>query len=291
MSNIDRAAQIIYDTLSGQYGDFRFPTDAAQALADEGFIPPDLPTMEYVKWSDEEHYLSGAEDYDGNEVIMLREIDGIIQVCDVDQPGVTFAPVMEHPKNLTPNGKRYELREVVGALDETIEPNRRRVLSTVEDYENASHGTIVSVSGTVAERGLLGWRFTGFEGDHGSEYMARLGEGVVLRWGPDDDRDSEHMPRLGEGYTVFRWRYDEVKDASEPTAPLGERAESNQTAPAMRVTEQDYENAPEGTIVAEPGGCAWTKDLDGGWKRRGAWCSNHEMAGVERQILRWRWGG
>lgn len=43
MSNIDRAAGVIYDTLNGQYGDFRFPMDAAQALADAGLIAPDLP--------------------------------------------------------------------------------------------------------------------------------------------------------------------------------------------------------------------------------------------------------
>lgn len=198
-------------------------------LANEGLITPD-PTMDDVQWSDEEHYLAGAEDYDGNEVIMLRKIYGSIQVCDADQRGVTFAPVMEHSKNLTPNGKKYELREVVDPLDETIEPNCRRVLSTAEDYENASRGTVVSVSGKVAERGFLGWYFTGFESDHGSEYMARLGEGTVLRWGPD-----------------------EVKEASEPTAPLDERAGSDQTVPATLVTEQDYENAPAGTVVAESG--------------------------------------
>lgn len=290
MNNIDRAAQIIYDTLSGQYGDFRFPTDAAQALADEGFVPPDLPTMEGVKWSDEEHHLSGAEDYDGNEVIMLREIDGAIQACDADQLGVTFAPVMEHPKNLTPNGKKYELREVVGAPDETIEPNRRRVLSTAADYENAPRFTVVSISGKVAERGFLGWYFTGFESDHGSEYMARLGEGTVLRWGPDDDRDSEYMPRLGEGYTVFRWRYDEVKEPSEPTAPLDECAGSDKTVPATLVTEQDYENAPEGTVVAGPGCSAWTKGSYGGWWQGRSWFTSHKMAGTERQVLRKGWG-
>ncbi|WP_288833706.1 hypothetical protein [uncultured Corynebacterium sp.] len=42
-TNIDRAADIIYDTLSGQYGDFCIPTDAAEALADAGLIAPDLP--------------------------------------------------------------------------------------------------------------------------------------------------------------------------------------------------------------------------------------------------------
>lgn len=43
MSNIDRAAGVIYDTLNGQYGDFRFPMDAAQALADAGLLALDAP--------------------------------------------------------------------------------------------------------------------------------------------------------------------------------------------------------------------------------------------------------
>ena len=43
MSDKKRAADVIYDTLNGQYGDFRVPTDAAQALADAGLLAPDLP--------------------------------------------------------------------------------------------------------------------------------------------------------------------------------------------------------------------------------------------------------
>ncbi|MGN0097205.1 MAG: hypothetical protein ACI38U_14220 [Corynebacterium sp.] len=40
MSNIDRAAETIYRTLNGQYGDFNYPTDAAQALADADLLTP-----------------------------------------------------------------------------------------------------------------------------------------------------------------------------------------------------------------------------------------------------------
>ena len=43
-NNIDRAAELIYDALSGQYGDFGLPTAfVAQALADAGLLMPDLP--------------------------------------------------------------------------------------------------------------------------------------------------------------------------------------------------------------------------------------------------------
>lgn len=43
MSNIEKAARVIYNCLSGKYGDFRFPTDAGEALADAGLLMPDLP--------------------------------------------------------------------------------------------------------------------------------------------------------------------------------------------------------------------------------------------------------
>lgn len=275
MKNREKAAKVIATWQARHKTEMDNNTEwAAQNLvcdlANEGLITPDQPTMDNVQWSDEEHYLAGAEDYDGNEVIMLRKIYGSIQVCDADQRGVTFAPVMEHPKNLTPNGKKYELREVIDALDETIEPNRQRVLSTAEDYENAPRFTVVSIFGKVAERGFLGWYFTGFDSDHGSEYMARLGEGTVLRWGPD-----------------------EVKEPSEPTAPLDECAGSDKTVPATLVTQADYENAPVGTIVEEPGGWAWRKGYDGEWysrSRGGTWRTIREMADTERQVLRWGWG-
>lgn len=43
MSNIERAADVIYETLAGKYGDFQIPTDAGEALADAGLLTPDLP--------------------------------------------------------------------------------------------------------------------------------------------------------------------------------------------------------------------------------------------------------
>ena len=40
MTNIDRAADIIYGTLSGKYGDFSHHREVAQALADAGLLTP-----------------------------------------------------------------------------------------------------------------------------------------------------------------------------------------------------------------------------------------------------------
>ena len=36
----DQLAQIIYDTLNGQYGDFNMPDDAAEAILEAGWRPP-----------------------------------------------------------------------------------------------------------------------------------------------------------------------------------------------------------------------------------------------------------
>ena len=36
----DQLAQVIYDTLNGQYGDFNMPDDAAEAILDAGWRPP-----------------------------------------------------------------------------------------------------------------------------------------------------------------------------------------------------------------------------------------------------------
>ena len=64
------------------------------------------------------------------------------------------------------------------------------------------------------------------------------------------------------------------------------------THPATLVSEQDYKNAPAGTVVAEPGHFAWTKSYGEFycWSQGGAWQSDHEMAGTERQMLREGWG-
>lgn len=59
--------------------------------------------------------------------------------------------------------------------------------------------------------------------------------------------------------------------------------------PATLVTEQDYANAPVGTVVAKPGDFAWTKGYDGEW-RGPSRLTSREMARIPRQVLREGWG-
>lgn len=51
-ANIDRAADVVYRTLSGKYGDFGHHEDVAQALAHDGYLMPDLP--EPTRWKQNE---------------------------------------------------------------------------------------------------------------------------------------------------------------------------------------------------------------------------------------------
>lgn len=91
------------------------------------------PTMADVEWDDEKHRGLGAVDEAGQEWVMLQDDGGYINCIGLD-----LNPVGAERGELTPNGKRYELREVTG------EPEHPEVLSTVEDYEDAPEGTIVA---------------------------------------------------------------------------------------------------------------------------------------------------
>lgn len=93
-------------------------------------------TMADVQWDAREHLGTIGVGEDGVEWVMLgRRPDGRIVGITAD-----FQKLRDlRPKWLTPNGKRYELREV--ADDQQDHP---RVLRTVEDYENAPNGTVVA---------------------------------------------------------------------------------------------------------------------------------------------------
>lgn len=85
-----------------------------------------------------------------------------------------------------------------------------------------------------------------------------------------------------------------ARDMLTPNGKRYELREIGATAepehPATLVTEQDYENAPEGTTVAEPGYTAWTKVYDGNWWRGDEDNTSHWMAGTKRDVLRRGWG-
>lgn len=78
----------------------------------------------------------------------------------------------------------------------------------------------------------------------------------------------------------------ELQDMTDvPEDPEPERPETLETV-------EDYENAPAGTIVAEPGCPAWTKGYGQtySWSQGGTWLTNSDMANTARQVLRKGWG-
>lgn len=112
--------------------------DDVVAAAEHILATTTPPTMADVEWDDEKHHLGGATLPGGGEVVMLWHDD-----IDTDHIITDHA---EWPRDrLTPNGKRYELREV-GTPEQPAHPE---TLVTEADYENAPHGTVVSGSETL----------------------------------------------------------------------------------------------------------------------------------------------
>ena len=249
--------------LAREWAESRNPnslTGAAKAAREHIMATTDPLTMADVEWNDEKHYLAGAVDADGHEVVMLDKLHGNIRVCDVDQMGLG-RPVLESPKTITPNGKRYELREI-GAQEE---PARPATLVTEQDYENAPVGTVVAEPGRPALTKTHGGEWHRYGGWFTSDEMAGT-ERQVLRWGKHED-------------------------TSEPTVSLDENVGPDQPEhPATLNTMVDYDSAPEGTIVLDGYEDPWVK-------RENLWCirnlkvTSEDMARWnDLEVVRWGWG-
>lgn len=132
------------------------------------------PTMADVEWDDEKHHMAGATLPGGGEVVMVWP--------DVHNPDLIITKEGEWArKELTPNGKRYELREV-GAPEQ---PEHPATLETLEDYENAPVGTIVAYAGCspYLKKGPDKWEDTHYE-VRGNEGMSGVSRQMLRRgWG------------------------------------------------------------------------------------------------------------
>ena len=135
------------------------------------------PTMDEADWDEEKHALTGAlVDVGGGpvDVVMLAgSVDGI------DYATLDGKFGYEPRYYFTPNGKKYELREV------TDKPEHPETLRTLEDYENAPEGTIAASNGKwevpyMKQNGL--WWHRGIACSN--EHMARNCHPVVREgWG------------------------------------------------------------------------------------------------------------
>lgn len=147
-------------------------------------------TMAEIGWRTSEHYLAGAVGLDGSEVVMLGLEGGHIRVCDVDDMHLDFMQVLECPSYLTPNGKRYELREVTVSSGEKVADDQEehpKWLRDLEDYDDAPTFTIICAPGDAPgiKRTDGRWSFVGID-IHFNAIDIVEGGGApmqVLRWG------------------------------------------------------------------------------------------------------------
>ena len=74
--------------------------------------PKPRPTMAEVEWDDEQHCLREAEHPEYGKVIMLSHIDYCNQIAVLWSGSRRFIDLCVVPEDLTPTGKRYELKEI-----------------------------------------------------------------------------------------------------------------------------------------------------------------------------------
>lgn len=129
-------------------------------------------TMADVEWDTEEHHLAGATTPMSRDVVMMWDDED--NDCIFTEKGRVLR------KALTPNGKKYELREV-GAPEQPALP---ATLETVEDYVNAPEGTTVAEPGYTAWTKVYDGNWWRGDEDNTSHWMAGTKRDVLRRgWG------------------------------------------------------------------------------------------------------------
>ena len=129
-------------------------------------------TIKESGWIDEEHHLTGATNRVGNDVVMLRSRDfgsphGYLIVCvDGDYD----------PDALTPNGKKYEVKEIVPGLSS-------------EQLEALPIGSIVGVPGLEGYTKTISREWTGRFEQLSSKALAECGNVSLLRRGWGDEKE------------------------------------------------------------------------------------------------------
>ena len=155
--------------------------DTVRAAAEFILANTKPPTMAEVKWSHEEHSLRGATDSYGDEFVMLDmqhpDEESELELFVWDGTDVT----RDDPDYYTPNGKRYEIREIT-------EPEHPEFLVTPEDYENAPEGTIIAPQGCNpwVKTVMGGWQFVDVNDVVRGKPIGN-NRAKVLRWGWGED--------------------------------------------------------------------------------------------------------
>lgn len=130
-------------------------------------------TMADVEWDHGSHFMAGASMSDGSEHVMIVNRHNGINTLPANGNGFYW----NSKDSLTPNGKRYRLVEVTAL-------GHPETLTTVEDYENAPGGTVVSGGGKSiwAKTAFNDWITLRTVHARLDRHMADT-ERQVLRWG------------------------------------------------------------------------------------------------------------
>ena len=112
---IIEAHQVVKDYIEHELDVAHNEADIKEALRRDElllkFLPPlPRPTMNDIKWDDNEHFLAEAEHPNWGKVVMLYEFDEFISFMQTsDGPKVALSDVKER---FTPTGRRYTLKEI-----------------------------------------------------------------------------------------------------------------------------------------------------------------------------------
>ena len=251
---------------------------ASRAAAEHILATTKEPTMADVKWDSSRHFGLVCEGEDGVEWVMLyRRDDGRIMGVTPDLQKVRGL----RPQWLTPNGKKYELREITEP-EHPVEPSTK----TMDEYSPEEQA---GMTGMWAEyrRGGEPRDFMIIEG--GVNRAGRVpcynpDAPTPHAWAPDPD---ELIPRFDLPRV-----WDKDGQPCEATVSSNENVGANQPEhPEVLSTVEDYENAPEGTVVAQDDRLPRTKSNMNIWTDGALTFVDIDMCSTgPHQVLRKGWG-
>ena len=236
------------------------------------------PTMADVEWDVDEMPSTGALTKHGRLWIMRDDAGDAIECISPDLEEIAFVA----KKELTPNGKRYELREVSDEPENPVEPSTK----TMDEYS------------TEEQAGMIGMWAEYRRGGEPRDFMIIEGgvnqAGRVPCYNPDAPTPHAWAPDPDELIPRFDLPrvWDKDGQPCEATVSSGENVGANQPEhPEVLSTVEDYENAPAGTIVAGNTYLPLVKMGSGVWlSGYGNEYSDGDMADDRRTVLRWGWG-
>lgn len=187
-------------------------------------------TMEDVEWDDEKHLLGGATTSGGGEVVMLS--------LSHNGNTITTNRGVWVRRLLTPNGKKYDLHELTDGSLQTPEPSTK----TMDEYSPEEQAEMVGMWAKYDRWNGGDTDFVIIEG--GVNQAGRVpcynpGAPNPNAWAPDPWMLTPRfdLPRAWD------------KNGQPCEITPADARQAKPTRPQTLSSVEDYENAPEGTVV------------------------------------------